>query len=132
MTPNFPVAGLMLAAASVAALGVDMLGDTLLWCDFFPLSGGVKYRAGAEWGANECNVYAGFSGNSYFTHFQCGLSLLQRGKNSIFRSTPRIFGTAIAVRGDKPKEGCNENCASFFGCLPRVSVYDLRDGNHAG
>jgi hypothetical protein len=35
MTPSFPVAGLMLAAASVAALGVDMLGNTLLWCDFF-------------------------------------------------------------------------------------------------
>jgi hypothetical protein len=35
MTPSFPVAGLMLAAASVAAPGVDMLGDTLLYYDFF-------------------------------------------------------------------------------------------------
>src|SRR6266436_3205870 len=34
MTPSFPVAGLMLAAASVAAPGVDMLGNTLLYCDF--------------------------------------------------------------------------------------------------
>jgi hypothetical protein len=30
MTPSFPVAGLMLAAASVAAPGVDILGGTLL------------------------------------------------------------------------------------------------------
>jgi hypothetical protein len=34
MTPNFPVAGLMLAAASIAAPGVDMLGSTLLCCNF--------------------------------------------------------------------------------------------------
>jgi hypothetical protein len=34
MTPSFPVAGLMLAAASFAAPGVDMLGGTLLYCDF--------------------------------------------------------------------------------------------------
>jgi hypothetical protein len=34
MTPNFPIAGLMLAAASVAAPGVDMLGGTLLSFDF--------------------------------------------------------------------------------------------------
>jgi hypothetical protein len=33
MTPSFPVTGLMLAAACVAAPGVDMLGGTLLWCD---------------------------------------------------------------------------------------------------
>src|SRR5882757_3159534 len=44
MTPNFPVAGLMLAAASVAARGVDMLGGTLLWCDF-SVRRKLKYRA---------------------------------------------------------------------------------------
>src|SRR5439155_19823693 len=44
ITPNFPVAGLILAAASVAARGVDMLGNTLLCCDF-PLGGRLKYCA---------------------------------------------------------------------------------------
>src|SRR5580698_7373367 len=49
MTPSFPVAGLMAAAscaadAGLAAGGVDMLGGTLLCCDF-PLGGRVKYRA---------------------------------------------------------------------------------------
>jgi hypothetical protein len=39
MTPSFPVAGLMVAAAcaadaGLAAGGVDMLGSTLLCCDF--------------------------------------------------------------------------------------------------
>ena len=34
MTPSFPVAGLMLAAACVAAPGVDMLGGTLLCGNF--------------------------------------------------------------------------------------------------
>src|SRR5258708_39414718 len=44
MTPNFPVAGLMLAAACVAAPGVDMLGNTLLCCDF-SVRRKFKYRA---------------------------------------------------------------------------------------
>jgi hypothetical protein len=44
MTPNFPVAGLMLAAASVAAPGVDMLGNTLLCCNF-SVRRKVKYLA---------------------------------------------------------------------------------------
>jgi hypothetical protein len=33
MMPNFPVAGLMLAASGAAAPGVDMLDMTLLCCD---------------------------------------------------------------------------------------------------
>src|SRR5258708_14976652 len=44
MTPNFPVAGLMLAAASVGAAGVDMLGNTLLCCNF-SVRRKVKYLA---------------------------------------------------------------------------------------
>jgi hypothetical protein len=46
MMPNFPVAGLMLAALGVAAAGVDMRMLTLL-CDNFPLiaEGSVSLRA---------------------------------------------------------------------------------------
>jgi hypothetical protein len=49
MTPNFPVAGLMVAAAcaadaGVAAGGVDILGGTLLCCDF-SVRRKFKYRA---------------------------------------------------------------------------------------
>src|SRR5260370_39259643 len=51
MTPNFPVAGLMLAAASVAAPGVDMLGNTLLCCDF-SVRRTFKYRLCGRVGAN--------------------------------------------------------------------------------
>jgi hypothetical protein len=42
MMPSFPVAGLMLAAASFAAAGVDILGGTLLWCDFFRWAEGLS------------------------------------------------------------------------------------------
>jgi hypothetical protein len=53
MTPNFPVAGLMLAAAcaadaGVAAGGVDILSGTLLWCDF-PLGGNLSIAYGEWW-----------------------------------------------------------------------------------
>jgi hypothetical protein len=65
MTPSFPVAGLMLAAACVAAPGVDMLGNILLCCDF-SVRRKVKYRAVWSSGANEGSVYAGFSGNARF------------------------------------------------------------------
>ncbi len=50
MMPSFPVAGLMLAAACVAASGVDMLGSALLWCDI-PMLRTFKYRL---WGRGGC------------------------------------------------------------------------------
>jgi hypothetical protein len=60
MTPSFPVAGLMLAAACVAAPGVDILGGTLLSCDFpcnadslVSLSGEGRGKCGAERPMNE-------------------------------------------------------------------------------
>jgi hypothetical protein len=66
MTPSFPVAGLMLAAACVAAPGVDVLGKTLL-CDDFAVRRKFQYRAVKAGGANKSSVYAGFSGNVFFS-----------------------------------------------------------------
>src|SRR5271168_5005706 len=67
MTPNFPVAGLMLAAACVAAPGVDMLGGTLLWCDF-SVRRKVKYRLWWRRGANEGRPVGGATCQVHFKH----------------------------------------------------------------
>jgi len=64
MTPNFPVAGLMLAAACVAAAGVDMLGGTLLWCNF-SVRRKFEYRSRWRVGANEVDDCPSFSGNVF-------------------------------------------------------------------
>src|SRR5271154_4770631 len=58
MTPSFPVAGLMLAAACVAAPGVDILGGTLLWCSF-SVRRKFKYRLWGRVGANRQRVRCG-------------------------------------------------------------------------
>src|ERR1700735_4303823 len=53
MTPSFPVAGLMLAAACVAAPGVDILDGTLLSCDI-PCNAdslvSLTVEEGCKWG----------------------------------------------------------------------------------